>query len=324
MAKETNAFATYDAAGNREDLTDIIYDISPTTTPFVTSIGKSKATAVLHEWQTDSLASASTANAQLEGDVVTGTASSPTTRLQNTCQISRKDAVVTGTQESVKKAGRSSEMNYQIAKRGKELLRDMESIMTGNQGAVTGGTTIARKLRSLESWITTNTNRNTAATGTAGANSTGQTDPAQDASAQRTLTEALLKDVIQQCYSSGGMTTGDEFLMVGPYNKGVVSGFTGRSQARQNIGEEKIQAAAHLYASDFGDIKIVPNLFSRERSATLICPEYASTAYLRGIHKKDLAVTGDSQRKFIQAEYTLEMRNEAAMGVIADLNTAAT
>ena len=322
MAKETNAFASYDAIGNREDLTDVIYDISPTETPFITSIGKTKAKAVLHEWQTDSLAAASTSNAQLEGDVVTGTASTPTTRLQNTCQISRKDVVVTGTQEAVDKAGRDSEMRYQTAKRGKELLRDMESIVAGNQGAVTGNTTTARKLRSLESWLTTNTNRNTGATGTAGADSTGQTDAAQDASATRDLTEALLKDTIQQTYASGGMTTGKEFLMVGPYNKTVVSGFAGRTSARQNIGAEKIQAAANLYASDFGDIKIVPSLFSRERSATLVCPEYAAVSYLRPISRKDLAVTGDSMRKFMQAEYTLEMRNEAAFGIVADVATS--
>jgi len=324
MAKQTNAFASYDAVGNREDLTDVIYDISPTETPFVTAIGKTKAKAVLHEWQTDSLAAAVTTNAQLEGDVVAGTASTATTRLQNTCQISRKDVVVTGTQEAVDKAGRDSEMRYQTAKRGKELLRDMESSLAGNQGAVTGGTTTARKLRSLESWITTNTNRNTAATATAGANSTAQTAAATDASELRTLTEAMLKNVVQQCFSSGGMTTGKEFLMVGPYNKTVVSGFTGRSSARQNIGEQKIQAAANLYASDFGDIRIVPSLFSRERTATLVCPEYAAVSYLRPISRKNLAVTGDSERKFMQAEYTLEMRNEAAFGVVADLNTAAT
>jgi hypothetical protein len=324
MALQTNAFTTYGAVGNREDLTGVIYDISPTETPVVTSLGRTKAKAVLHEWQTDALASASTSNAVLEGDVVTGTASTATTRLQNTCQISRKDVVVTGTQESVDKAGRDSEFRYQTVKRGKELLRDMEAIITGNQGAVTGNATTARKLRSIESWITTNTNRNTAATATPGANSTAQTAGATDASALRTLTEAMVKNVVQQCYSSGGMTTGDEFLNVGPYNKGVISGFTGRSSARQNIGETKIQAAAHLYASDFGDVKIVPNLFSRERTATLVCPEYAAVAYLRPIKRDDLAKTGDSMRKVILTEYTLEMRNEKAFGVIADLNTAAT
>ncbi len=110
--------------------------------------------------------------------------------------------------------------------------------------------------------------------------------------------------------------------MVGPFNKGVVSGFTGRSSARQNIGADKIQAAAHLYASDFGDIKVVPNRFQRERTAFVLDPEYVSVAYLRRIHKKDLATIGDAERCFLQAEYTLCMKNEKAHGVIADLLTA--
>ena len=109
--------------------------------------------------------------------------------------------------------------------------------------------------------------------------------------------------------------------MVGPHNKQVVSQFTGRSQARQNIGANKIQAAADLYASDFGDIKVIPNRFSRERSAIVMDPEYASVAFLRPIFTYDLAKTGDSIRKDMRVEYTLEMRNEAAFGVIADINT---
>src|SRR5581483_7365091 len=117
MTIQTNAFSTYGAVGNREDLTNVIYNISPTATPFMSAIGKSKAKAVLHEWQTDSLASASTTNAQLEGDVVAGSSASATTRLKNYCQISSKDVVVTGTQDAVDKAGRDSEVAYQMTKR---------------------------------------------------------------------------------------------------------------------------------------------------------------------------------------------------------------
>ncbi len=318
MAIQTNAFSTYDAIGNREDLTDVIYNISPRDTPLITAVGKGKAKAVLHEWQTDTLATATTDNAQLEGDVVAGTASTPTTRAQNYCQISRKDVVVTGTQEAVDKAGRDSEMNYQTAKRGAELLRDMETIVTGNQGQVAGGTTTARKLRSLESWLSTNTSRNTGATATPGKSATIATAGATDASATRAYTEALLKSVVQQVYSSGGMPT---LHMVGPVNKQNVSDFTGRSSARQNIDEKKILGVANLYASDFGDLTVIPNRFSRERSAFVLDPEYVAISYLRPIQRRNLAVTGDSDRKFMLAEYTLEMRNEAAHGVIADINS---
>lgn len=325
MTVQTNAFGTYAAIGNREDLTNVIYNISPTDTPFMSAIGKSKAKAVKHEWQTDTLASASTTNAQLEGDVVAGASSGATVRLTNYCQISSKDVVVTGTQESVDKAGRDSEMAYQMAKRAKELKRDMESIICSNQAGAVGATGTARKLRAVEAWLRTNTNRETTATsgGTKGKSSTsvnGTTNAATDATHLRALTEALLKKVLAQVYASGGDPS---LIMVGPHNKQTISTFTGRSNARTVINQKNaIQGAADMYASDYGDLKVIPNRFCRERTALIFDPEYAAIAYLRPVFTSDLAKTGDSTRKDMRVEYTLEMRNEAAFGVIADINTS--
>lgn len=324
MTIQTNAFATYGAIGNREDLTNVIYNISPTDTPFMSAIGKTKAKAVLHEWQADSLAAASSTNAQFEGDVVAGSSSTPSVRLKNYCQISSKDVVVTGTQEVVDKAGRDSEMAYQMAKRGKELKRDMETIITGNQAGVSGATATARKLRSLEAWLRTNTSRETTATsgGTKGKSATanGTTNTATDATHKRAFTELLLKNVLASVYASGGDPS---LIMVGPHNKQVLSGFTGRSNARTVLNNKNvIQGAADMYASDFGDLKVIPNRFQRERSAFVIDPEYAAIAYLRPVFTSDLAKTGDSTRKDMRVEYTLEMRNEGAFGVIADINTS--
>jgi len=290
----------------------------------MSAIGKSKAKAVKHEWQIDSLASASTTNAQLEGDVVAGSTSAATTRLSNYCQISSKDVVVTGTQEVVDKAGRNSEMAYQMAKRAKELKRDMESIIWSNQAGVTGSTTAARKLRGLEAWLRTNTNRETTATsgGTKGKSSTsvnGTTNIATDATATRALTETLLKKVLAQIFASGGDPS---IIMVGPHNKQTISTFTGRSNARTVLNAKNlIQGAADMYASDYGELKVIPNRFSRERSAIIFDPEYASVAYLRPVFTYDLAKTGDSIRKDMRVEYTLEMRNEGAFGIIADIKT---
>lgn len=312
MAAPTGTFKSYEAIGNREDLSDFIYNISPTDCPFMSAVGSTTAKSTKHEWQTDSLAAADDTNAQIEGDDVSGTTSSPTSREHNYCQISRKDVVVSNTQNYVHKAGREHEMEYQLLKRGRELKRDMEKILTGNQGYVVGNASTARKLRSLESWLTTNSSR-----GTGGLNATGPTDAADDGT-QRAITETLLKDVIQQSYTEGATP---QILMVGPANKQNVSAFTGRSSAREIVKDDKIQAAAHLYASDFGDIRVVPNRFQRERSAFVLDPEYASVAYLRKFQRKDLATTGDATKKFIIAEYTLCMKNEAAHGVIADLNT---
>lgn len=317
MALQTNAFTTYDAVGNTQDISQIVHNISATETPLIGAIKKTKAKSVLHEWQTDKLADADAGNAVLEGDVVSGSTTTPTTREKNYCQISRKDVVVTGTQEIVEKHGRSSEMLYQIAKRSKELKRDMEAVITGNQGWNAGDGTTARKLRSLESWITTNTDRNTSAT-TPGADASGSDQPATDASTTRDFDEDMLKAVVQKCYLQGAAPS---LLMVGPYNKGVVSGFTGRAQARHSIDPERIQASASLYASDFGEIKVSPNRFQRERSAFVIDPDYMAIAYLREPTTFDLAKTGDSLRKAIVSEYTLAMLNEAAHGVIADIST---
>jgi hypothetical protein len=324
MTIQTNAFNTFSAIGNREDLTNVIYNIDPTETPFMSAIGKSKAKATKHEWQKDTLAAAVTTNAQLEGDVVVGTNRAATTRLSNICQISSKDAVVTGTQEAVDKAGRDSELGYQMAKAAKELKRDMESVLTSNQAGNLGSSTAARKLRGLEAWLRTNTNRETTATsgGTKGKSATanGTTNAAVDATHLRAFTETLLKKVLALVYASGGDPS---LIMVGPHNKQTFSTFQGRTNARTVINDrEVVQGAADMYASDYGDLKVFPNRFSRERSAIIFDPEYAAVSYLRPVFTYDLAVTGDSKRKDMRVEYTLEMRNEGAFGVIADINTS--
>ena len=143
MAQVTGTFSSYDAVGQREDLTDIIYSIAPTDTPFMSGIAKEQASAVFHEWQTDSLAAATANNAQIEGDEISFSAPSATTRLGNRTQISRKSVIVSGTLDTVSKAGRNNELAYQISKASKELKRDMETILTANQAPVTGNDSTA-------------------------------------------------------------------------------------------------------------------------------------------------------------------------------------
>ena len=156
MAQFSDTFDTYDSIGEREDLSDVIYNISPTDTPFLSSAAKTKSTAVLHEWQTDSLTAAVTDNAVIEGDEVGIDAITATTRLSNSCQILDKAICITGTQEAVDKAGRASEIAYQIAKKAKELKRDLESSLTSNNAEVTGSATAARVMGGLRSWVATN------------------------------------------------------------------------------------------------------------------------------------------------------------------------
>ena len=310
-------YQTYTAIGQREDLSDVIYNISPTDTPIMSSVGKSKATAVYHEWQTDSLAAATTNNAAVEGDDATDATMSPTTRLGNYTQIVQKTVKISGTLDAVDKAGRKSEKAYQLAKASAEIKRDIETIISANQGRSAGNSSTARKLGSLLSWITTNSS-----VGTSGADPTTIGVSTRTDGTARSFTETILKDVIQQVYSSGG---NPKILMVGAYQKQAVSAFAGIAAQRYMApGNEPttIIAAADVYMSDFGTVSCVPNRFMRTRDALVLDPEYAALAYLRPFATNELAKTGDSEKTQILAELTLEVRNEAAHGIAADLAVA--
>ena len=314
MAQPTNTFDTYDSVGEREDLSDVIYSISPTDTPFLSSAAKTQATAVLHEWQTDSLASAVTNNAVIEGDEATLDASTATTRLSNSTQIMDKTVVITGTQESVDKAGRASELAYQIAKKAKELKRDMESTITSNNAEVTGGSSTARQLGALGSWVVTNDDL--ASDGASGA---GAGNAAHTNGTQRAFTESQLKSVIKSVWNAGGDPS---MVMVGPFNKQKLSGFTGNSTRFDAGADATLYTSVDVYASDFGQLQVVPNRFSRDRDAYVLDMEYWGVAFLRDFSMHELSKTGDSEKRQLLVEATLESRNEAASGLVADLTTS--
>jgi hypothetical protein len=311
-------YNAHDAIGQREDLTDVIYNISPTETPFMSSVGKTKATAVYHEWQTDSLAAATTNNAAIEGADATAATLAPTVRLGNYTQILQKTIKVSGTLDTVNKAGRKSEKAYQLAKASAELKRDLETILLSNQGRSTGtSNSAARKMGSLLSWIKTNTSVGTNGVDPATIGVSTRTD-----GTQRTFTEQLLKDEVVAVYSSGG---NPKVLMVGPTGKQKVSSFAGIAEQRFMAPANTpttIIGAADVYMSDFGSMSVVPNRFMRARDALVLDPEYAALAYLRPFQTNELAKAGDSDKTQILVEVTLEVKNEAAHGIIADLNMA--
>ena len=313
MAQPTNTFDTYDSIGEREDLSDVIYNISPTDTPFLSSAAKTKATAVLHEWQTDSLAAAVTNNQVIEGDDATAEAISATTRLSNSCQIMDKVIAITGTQEAVDKAGRASEIAYQIAKKAKELKRDLESSLTSNNAEVTGSATAARVAGGLRSWVATNDVMGTSGT-SGGAGNTAATN-----GTQRAFTESLLKTVIKSVWNAGGNPT---MIMVGPFNKQKLSGFTGNSTRFDAGADATLYTSVDVYASDFGQLQVVPNRFSRDREAWVLDMDFWGVAFLRDFSMHDLAKTGDTEKKQLLLEATLESRNEAASGCVADITTS--
>ena len=313
MAQPTNTFDTYDSIGEREDLSDVIYNISPTDTPFLSSAAKTKATAVLHEWQTDSLAAAVTNNQVIEGDDATAEAISATTRLSNSCQIMDKVIAITGTQEAVDKAGRASEIAYQIAKKAKELKRDLEASLTSNNAEVTGSATAARVAGGLRSWVATNDVMGTS--GTSG----GAGNTAAANGTQRAFTESLLKSVIKSVWNAGGNPT---MIMVGPFNKQKLSGFTGNSTRFDAGADATLYTSVDVYASDFGQLQVVPNRFSRDREAWVLDMDYWGVAFLRDFTMHELSKTGDSEKRQLLLEATLESRNEAASGCVADITTS--
>ena len=318
MAQITNTYSQYDAKGEREDLSDIIYSISPTDTPFMSNVGKNKATAVYHEWQTDALAAAASNNHQIEGDEVAFNAMTATTRLGNRTQISRKAVIVSGTLEAVSKAGRNNEMAYQISKASKELKRDMETTLLLNQAPVTGNDTTARKLAGIETWIATNTNKASAGSPTP-ADPTGDGTDVRVVGTQRAFTEAQLKNVVKKCWDSGGDPS---MIMLGSFNKQKLSGFTGGSTRFDPAENKRLVASVDIYESDFGALTAVPNRFQQARSAYVLQPDMWAVSFLRDFQLADLAQSGDAQKKFLLAEYTLESRNQAASGGIFDLTTS--
>ena len=310
-------YQVYQSIGNREDLSDVIYSISPTDTPIMSSIGKTKATAVYHEWQTDSLAANTTANALVEGATASDITVSPTTRIGNYTQIVGKTVMVSGTLEAVDKAGRKSEKAYQLAKASSEIKRDIETILFANQASTAGSSSSARKMGTMLAWLKTNTS-----VGTSGADPTTAGSTTRSDGVVRTFTETLLKEVIREAYISGG---NPKVLYVSPIGKQKTSEFTGIAAQRYMAPGDApttIIGAADVYLSDFGSVSIVPNRFMRTRDAVVVDPEYAALAYLRPFQTIELAKTGDSEKTQLLAELTLEMRNEAAHGIVADLNFA--
>lgn len=314
MAQVSGTYSKYDAVGLREDLTDIIYNISPTDTPFMSSIAKSKATAVNHEWQLDSLAAASASNAQIEGDEVSFSAPSSTTRRGNVTQIATKSVIISGTLEAVNKAGRNSELAYQISKASKELKRDMETSLCDNNAQVAGDDSTARELSGIGSWL--KTNQSIGASGAAP--STSGTDARTDGT-QRAFTEDQLKTVIKSVWDNGGDPS---MVMVGSFNKQKLSGFTGGSTRFDPAENKRLVAAVDVYESDFGALQVTPNRFQRARDAFVITPDLFAVAFLRDFSLEDLAKTGDAMKQFLLVEYTLESRNESGSGIVADLTTS--
>ena len=335
MAVITDTFLTYDAKGIREDLSDLISDISPTTTPFQSNIGSRDADNTYFEWQTDSLATAS-ATPVVEGqDLSSFTAVTPTVRLGNYCQINMVDFIISGTEQRVDKAGRASEIGYQAAKAAKELKRNIEvAALLNGVGAVVGGTSTARVTCGFPGWLKSNVVENTATKPSyTGSVPTGASEVWKSFDIPTAFLETMLKSTMQSCYENGGEPS---MLMVSPFNKTAVSAFSGIASSRYNVdGAEPsvIIGAADIYVSDFGNLSVVPNRFFTSvidegagslmnNWAFLVDPDEVKLASLRPYTIESLAKTGDADKRMALREWGLQVNNEAAHGVVAAITSA--
>jgi hypothetical protein len=319
MATPTDTTSTYDAIGNREDLSDVIYDISPTTTPFISGIARVSATATNHEWQTDTIGAASASNAVIEGNDATTTAATASVRLGNYTQISDKVPRVTRTQRQVQSAGRGDELDYQIMKMSKLLKNDMESALLANKIKAVGSESVARELAGIETWISTNISLG--ATGTA---PTGDGTDLLVPGTPRALDEAFLKSVLSDAFDAGG---NPDTIMVGAFNKQAMSAFVGggtSGPAQRTVDgmSSTVNTAIDVYVSDFGSLRVIPNRFQSQDSMLVLEMDMWAVASLADFQENPLAKTGDSDRVQILSEYTLESRNEAASGIVAALTVA--
>lgn len=314
MVIETGAFATYAANGNAEDFSDMIYDISPIDTPFLSSIDSTEARAVLHQWQTDALASASASNFVEEGLAAAVNSATATTVLSNSCCISDKVPRVSGTQQAVNKYGRGDELEYQIYKRARELKRDVESILLANNAEVTtraSGT--ASEPGGVPAWIATNLDAATDATAGGSGNTAYTTGTA------RAFTESLLKNALQSAWTAGG---DPDTIMLGAFNKRQFSTFTGNATREVSAADKELYASIDIYDSDWGELQVIPNRFQPASFAFAFQTDMWAIAYLRPFQMHDIAKTGDTETRQLLVEFTLESRNEAASAMVGDLSTS--
>jgi Family of unknown function (DUF5309) len=315
---------TYDQVGIREDLSDSIWDISPEEVPFCSNAGKSDVDNTYFEWQTDSLAAVSATTA-VEGADATFAAASPTTRVGNYTQIIQKTAITSGTLEATDRAGRAKEMAYQVVKRSKEVKRDFEHTICGiNNAQAAGNATTARETASVSCWIASNDFGTAGAAGanrgTGGAAATGDgTDAATDGT-PRALTEAMLGNVIDTVYTSGG---DPNIIMANTFNKRAISQFVGNASDTQlpRTGKKVINAVT-VYESDYGVMSVVPNRFLRSRDVLVYDSSFWKIGTLRGMKNVEIAKTGDAEKRQVLMEAGLIANNEASAGIIADLTVA--
>ena len=315
MALPADTLTSFSAVGNREDLSDIVYDVSPTDTPFLSAIPKTKATGTKHEWQTVALAAASGTNKVLEGDAATTDAANVNTRVYNYRQISDKVARVTGTQEAVTNAGRKAKMAQQMEMKLKELKKDVEMRLLGNYASAVGNATTEPECAGLQAWVKTNIDKASDATASAG----NGTDIHIDGTA-RALQESQVEAALALAWTNGGNPT---IGFLNAFQKRKFASFSGSSTKTSDGDKKKVVNSVDIYIDPLGnEVRLVPCRQCPTDVIYFVDTEMVKFAPLRDFKSWDLAKDGDSDRKQILVEYTLEVCNEKAHAAVYDLAAA--
>jgi len=319
MAQPANTFDSYDVKGIREDLENVIYDISPEETPFYSSLKKVKASNTYHEWQTDSLRS-SAANAHIEGDDTAGEARTATTRLGNYTQIFKNAVIIPDTDEGLDKAGRAAEMAYQVLKIAKEQKLDIEKALFDNNKYEVGSASAARELAGCGAYVKSNVAN---IGGSGGANPTGSV-PGNTARTDGTATvfsQADFDTVMQGIWESGG-NPDTVYLSAFQMNKALE--FTGYNNQRSHIEatSKTVVKAVDIYVTPWGTVEFTPSRENRGRDVWIMDSDMWAVGVLRPTKNTELAKTGDSTKRQVLTELTLISKNEAASGLVADCTTS--
>lgn len=318
MAKVANAFTTYSAQANREDLSNAIYNIDPFDTPVMSMARRRNVKNRLFDWQTEHLPDVDPNNAQEEGFELARTASQPTKRLNNVTQISKRDATVSGSQESANAAGKSSEMAHQMALKSKVLKSDMEVILCSRQARNDGNDSgpTARRTESIAHWLGRAVDKaSVAGAAVVGYTAAGLPVASTDAFAavaggnQVALTELMVGDAMQKAYTNGASPS---IFVVPPAIKRTVSTFTGRSTSQVLVGKTEVVATVDIIATDFGRIKVMPSRWVASDVGLLLDPAYVAVGFYRNFRQVPLAKIGDAETRMILAEWGVEMRNPLA------------
>lgn len=313
MATPVNAVSTALIKGQREDLIDVIYNIDPFDTPFMSAIGKGTADAITHQWQTDDLR-APALNTKIEGDDATINPGTFTTMNDNICQIVSETLQVTGTAERVRKAGRKSELAYQIAKKGKEIKLDMEYMLVGTPLAkVQRTSSVAGQAGNIFSYYKTN-----GSLGATGVAPTGNGVNTGTAGTARVLTEQMILDASEKIWTEGGKA--NTIHTSSSLKKHISKNFKGRAtQIDLDASNNTIAQAVDVYECDFGKYNIVANRWFKVDAVFMFDPSMHSLCYLRPFTQFPLAKTGDSEKRQMLAEYTFRVNNEKSGALIRDV-----